>query len=316
MGSGTYNASATRHLLSATRRAGGSVMGYTAAVNSGVVEAKVNSKLDPSKKNRDGIIIRESRDSEQHPNSVPVAVIFDTTGSMMNIPEIFINQLPNLMELIIKQKYLADPQVLFGAVNDATTDPYAALEIGQFESGNQMDDVLTNILLQGGGGGSNQESYELAMYFMARHTSMDSFEKRKKKGYLFIIGDETPYNYVSKDEVKRWIGEDIQDNIPTKDILKELQAKFNVFWLFPGTAQNGDDKGIQNQLKELFGQRFMLLKDPEDICTAIAATVAISEGRDPHVVVRELQEGLKDKKVTDAVQAVVDGIPPRNLDEL
>jgi hypothetical protein len=56
MGSGTYNASATRHLLSATRRAGGSVMGYTAAVNSGVVEAKVNSKLDPSKRIEMGLL--------------------------------------------------------------------------------------------------------------------------------------------------------------------------------------------------------------------------------------------------------------------
>ena len=37
------------------------------------------------------------------------------------------------------------------------------------------------------------ESYELAMYFMARHTALDCHEKRGKRGYLFIIGDEMAY---------------------------------------------------------------------------------------------------------------------------
>jgi hypothetical protein len=97
-------------------------------------------------------MVLHSRDNSTQPNSLAIAVIFDTTGSMRRIPEIFVEKLPDLMDLLLKKGYVPEPQILFGAVNDATTDPVAALEIGQFESGNQMDDVLTNILLQGGGG--------------------------------------------------------------------------------------------------------------------------------------------------------------------
>ena len=70
-----------------------------------------------------------------------------------------------------------DPQILFGAIGDATCDR-APLQVGQFESDNRMDDDLGRILLEGGGGGQKTESYELAMYFMARHTAIDCFEKR------------------------------------------------------------------------------------------------------------------------------------------
>jgi hypothetical protein len=78
---------------------------------------------------------------------------------------------------------------MFGAIGDATCDR-APLQVGQFESDNRMDDDLSRILLEGGGGGQKTESYELAMYFMARHTAADCYEKRGKRGYLFIIGDE------------------------------------------------------------------------------------------------------------------------------
>ena len=60
---------------------------------------------------------------------------------------------------------------------------------------------LGKLFLEGGGGGQLTESYELAMYFMARHTSIDCHEKRGKRGYLFIIGDEMPYPKVKRREV-------------------------------------------------------------------------------------------------------------------
>ena len=64
-----------------------------------------------------------------------------------------------------------------------------------------MDDDLGRILLEGGGGGQKTESYELALYFMARHTATDCFERRGRRGYLFIIGDEMAYPRVKPAEV-------------------------------------------------------------------------------------------------------------------
>ena len=79
-------------------------------------------------------------------------------------------KLPQLLGLLLRKGYAAHPQIMFGAIGDATCDR-APLQVGQFESDNRMDDDLSRILLEGGGGGQKTESYELALYFMARHTA-------------------------------------------------------------------------------------------------------------------------------------------------
>lgn len=313
MGGSSYDSGVTRSYISDNARTG-RIMGHTARVRAREVAATVHPKLDPKKLNSiTHTVMRDSRDNPTQPTSVAVAVIFDTTGSMLRLPEVFVRKLPDLMDLISKKGYLEHPQLLFGAVNDATTGPIAALEVGQFESGNQMDDVLTNILLQGGGGNGVTESYELAMYYMARHTALDCLEKRGKKGYLFIIGDEIPYDSVDPDEVKEWIGDTLQAPIPTAEIVAELKQKYEVFWLFPAMAANGKNEQAQKTLQGYFGQNFLPLKNAEDISTAIAAIIAIGEGHNPRTVKAELAEaGAHEAEVQD----IVDAIPPRRLDDI
>src|ERR1700760_872648 len=148
---------------------------------------------------------RESRDSAEHPESLAIAVLFDVNGSMGSVPRNPPRQPPQLLGLLKDGGYARDPQLMFGAIGDATCDQ-APLQVGQFESDNRMDGDLERILLEGGGGGQKTESYELAMYFMARHTSIDCLEKRGRRGYLFIIGDEMPYPAVKPREVSAWIG--------------------------------------------------------------------------------------------------------------
>ena len=106
------------------------------------------------------------------------------------------------MGLLLRKGYLAHPQILIGGIGDATCDR-APLQVGQFESGIEIDEDLAKLWLEGGGGGQQTESYELAMYFMARHTSIDCLEKRGQRGYLFLIGDEMPYPKVKRKEVAR-----------------------------------------------------------------------------------------------------------------
>ena len=70
---------------------------------------------------------------------------------------------------------------MFGGIGDAQSDR-VPLQVGQFESDNRMDDQLRTIFLEGNGGGQKSESYELATYFIARHTVTDAWEKRGRKG--------------------------------------------------------------------------------------------------------------------------------------
>src|SRR5512139_2461125 len=157
--------------------------------------------------------VRESRDGDEHPESVPIAVLFDVTGSMGGIPRALQAKLPELLGLVLRKGYTEHPQIMFGAVGDATCDR-VPLQIGQFESDNRMDDDLGKIVLEGGGGGQMTESYELAMYFMARHTAHDSFDKRGKRGHLFMIGDELAYPKVKAREVRAVIGDELAEDIP------------------------------------------------------------------------------------------------------
>ena len=95
------------------------------------------------------------------------------------------DELPDFMNVLSACK-VRDPQVLFMAVGDATCDG-APLQVGQFETTAElMNQRLTWSYLEGGGGGQNKESYELALYFLAEHTDMDCWVKRKKRRYIFM----------------------------------------------------------------------------------------------------------------------------------
>ena len=125
----TYHAAATYRAAT-----GASAFAYS---DSGATHT--HPDLDPK-----GVTVRESRDSDEHPNSVPVAVLFDVTGSMGTVPRILQQQLPQLFGLLLRKGYVTDPQILFGAIGDATCDA-APLQIGQFESDNRLDENLGNI---------------------------------------------------------------------------------------------------------------------------------------------------------------------------
>src|SRR6516162_5490483 len=87
------------------------------AIRDGTAERQVHAKMNPR-----GVKFRESRDSEAHPESHAVAVLFDVTGSMRQVPRVLQENLPRLMNLLIRKGYLDHPQIMVGAIGDATCD--------------------------------------------------------------------------------------------------------------------------------------------------------------------------------------------------
>jgi len=273
---------------------GTSAFTHTAAIHNGTVAREIHKDLNPK-----GLIFRESRDSKEHPNSNAIIVVFDETGSMLGIPVTLQKKLANLMGVLIKKGWIEDPQIAFWAIGDATCDRIAPLQIGQFESGLEMDDTLGKIFLEGGGGGQNTESYELALYTAARHTSIDCFEKRGKKGYLFLIGDEKYYPSIKKSEVERLIGpyypikdaatlclkpdpskgKALDHDIPVASIIKELQERYEVVFFIPTGASNSGDEDIRGAWQKVLGQNTMILENPDDVCEAIALFIGLNEGK-------------------------------------
>ncbi|MCS6938973.1 MAG: hypothetical protein RMJ55_08285 [Roseiflexaceae bacterium] len=238
---------------------------------------------------------RESRDSLEHPESLAIAVIFDVTGSMGTVPRVLQTKLGALMRLLIQHGYVEHPQILFGAVGDAHCDD-VPIQIGQFESGLEMDDDLGRIVLEGGGGGQVHESYELALYFFARHTSIDCYERRGRKGYLFTIGDEKPYPNVLRSQVRTHFGDCLEANIPVEQIIAEVRQRYEYFHIIPTNTSHGDSADVQQRWRDLIGERALLLNDETAVCETIALTIGLCEG-----IVSDLAAG-----VADMVQAGYD----------
>ncbi len=280
MGYTSWNDDFYRDREAERTRTGSTVFGYDKAIRENQTKRKVHARMDPKN------ATRESRDSEQHPLSMPILVGLDVTGSMKNTPRVMQKALPYLMNLV-KQAGIKDPQILFAAIGDASWD-YAPCQVGQFESGLEMEDDLGNIFMEGGGGSSYEESYELFMYFAARHTLTDAFEKRGEKGWLFMIGDEHCYPEVRRDQVELLFGDSIQANIQTENIVKEVKERFNIHFFIPGGTCNGRDPALRRYWEKLIGvDNVSMLPDPSALCDAIS-----------RVMTREKGEPVKDTPTT------------------
>ena len=296
MGSGRW--SVTTYHDRATDRAatGKDAFDYGArALRSGHV--RPHQTLDPQ-----GLRVRESRDSADHPESNAIVISLDVTGSMGAVVRRIHADLPHLHELLLGHDYIPHPQICFAAVGDATCDT-VPLQVGQFESDNRMDQNLENMILEGGGGGQNTESYELMLYVAARHTATDCWDKRKRKGYLFIIGDEMAYPVVSRKEVQRLIGPHagLQSDLPLEKVIDEVRQRYHLYYVIPGGASHGGDQQILGFWHRHLGPRGVIqLEDPADTSECIALTIGVNEGKVEHLE----QRGVVSKTIGRVTQAL------------
>ena len=250
--------------------------------------------------------IRESRDSDEHPESLAVMVFLDDTGSMGRIPENMVkNELPTLMNTIIDNG-VEHPQVLFGAVNDHHCID-TPLQIGQFESGTEeLDKWLTGMALQSGGGAQSRESYLLAWYLAGRHTSIDCFEKRNQKGFLFTIGDEMSWDKLSPRAIETIFGGEASEEVTDKQLLEEAQRLYNVYHIHVNEASYKDDPQVLGYWRDMLGERLIILNDYHAISATIATLIAVQHGVDMKDAMAKFDDKTKGL-VTTALATVVTG---------
>jgi len=226
-----------------------------------------------------GLAFRESRDSEAHPNSLAIAVFLDVTGSMGHIPEQLIrHKLGSLMDTLIDHG-VEDPQVLFSAIGDQFSDR-VPLQVGQFESGAQeLSACLSSIFIEKGGGGQNMESYLLAWLVAGRHTSIDCFEKRGRRGFLFTIGDEKSWDRVEPAQLKAIMGyPEGYGSIRAEEVLAQAQRMYHVFHIHVNETGYRDNPEIIGYWRDLLGERLLILDDHNALAELLASTVAVCSG--------------------------------------
>lgn len=284
MGGGSWS-SHTYDDDAATRAAAGiGAFDYTDRINAGAAPQQVNPLVDPKivagpTSPHAGQVMREVMISDEHPDPTAIAVILDVTGSNIDAARVAHSKLPELHGLLQRKGYASDPQILFGAIGDANSD-VVPLQVGQFESDNRMDEQLAAIYLEGNGGGQVHETYELAAYFLTRHTYLQPWELQGRKGYAFFIGDEMPYPAVRRaydsHTLQALIGDTLESDVPTEQIFQELQERYEVFFLFQrqGSYRAED---ILPAWRKLLGERALILDDAAAVCETIAATLGMLE---------------------------------------
>lgn len=276
MGGGFWS-NATYNRVTGARLRAGATFGYDAEVRSGRASGP-HPSLDPSLPNGLGLRVRESRDSAEHPLSTPIVVGFDSTGSMGSVPRTVQRKLATLFELLVENGYATDPQIAIATYGDAVCDD-VPLQISQFESDNRIDENLDRLYLEGGGGGNGGETSQLLMYYLAHHTATDAWDKRGKRGYLFLIADEIQVPISA-----RHVADAIGDRRPlgpldVHSIARDVSERWDVkVLLIDNWAARS--QGSRSFYSELFGREAIVdVEDPEMIAETIAAVVGVCEGR-------------------------------------
>lgn len=262
---------------------------YSSRPASTIFSDKMRVDMNPK-----GVTFREARDSETHPESIPVIVALDVTGSMGRIPEVLIKEkLGALMETLINNG-VKHANICFIAIGDHEEDT-APLQIGQFESGTmELNHWLSGINIEKGGGGNEGESYHLAWLFAARHTSTDSFELRGRKGFLFTIGDEWCLPNIPASFLRDYMGYDQASDVSREQILDEARRTYHVFHIHI----NHSWRKLDERWKDLLGQQVIEISDPDIVAETISTTVAVVSGADLDTVTRGFGSAIGGKVST------------------
>ena len=239
--------------------------------------------------------LRECCDSEEHPNTIPIIVALDVTGSMGNVPEGFVRDEMSKMMSGFYEAGLRDNQVLFLGIGDHECDS-APLQVGQFEADDQLlDKWLKDIYLEGGGGGNAGESYLLAWYYGARHTTLESLINRGQKGFLFTIGDEPTLEDLPASAQRKIFGDNGEySNVTAEELLKEASEKYNVYHFHLTETYSGSRKQVQTGWKERLHDNCIILDSYKEIAGEISRLVKESSSTVNSQVIKEAPSVVKE----------------------
>lgn len=241
-------------------------------------QSGIHPDLDPAK-----FLKRECVASDANPNPTPIIIGCDETGSMgIYAEKIIKRELGVIMKEIYDRKPVPDPQICCLALGDANCDT-APIQATQFEASIVLAEQVKHFYLEGNGGGNNGESYSLAWFFAAYKTRCDSIKKRKGRGFIFTIGDESPHAVITSGQIKRFLNLDAPYDIDTRVLLDAVQKDWHVFHLIVNPVGN---QKVEERWKELLGERAVLVRDTTKLAEGIVSIIQLVKGAHIDDVVR------------------------------
>lgn len=245
MGSGTWNrASFDDYSRRAGRRvsASGDILGNFSAQDM-FKSRHLADVLDPYG------VVRECCDSEEHPETVPVILALDVTGSMGSAAVEVAKRLNTVMTKLYDQT--KDVEFMIMGIGDLAYDR-APIQASQFESDIRIAEQLDKIYFEAGGGGNGFESYTAAWYFALNNTRLDC-HSRGKKGLIITMGDEPLNPYLPKAPLEASLGVSNERDIETRELYKEVTEKFEVYHLAVIDPRSNGARFVEKIMKS-FGE--------------------------------------------------------------
>lgn len=221
----TYANSTGRNVTTTAFNYSDGTTGVYTTLNSGynaqdIFTAKrIDPKLDPMN------VMRECNDSEEHPNTVPVILALDVTGSMGAAAA----EVAKKLNVVMSKLYgtVPDVECMIMAVGDLAYDN-APIQISQFEADIRVAEWLDKVYFERGGGGNQYESYTAVWYMGLHHMMLDSW-KRGKKGIIITLGDEPLNPYLPKERLAGVTGDKLQGDVETTELYRDASEKFDIY---------------------------------------------------------------------------------------
>jgi hypothetical protein len=238
----------------------------------------LDSALDPKN------VIRECCDSEDHPNTLPVMIALDVTGSMGQAAVEVAKKLNGIMTKLYEN--IVDVEFMIMGIGDLAYD-YNPIQASQFESDIRIAEQLDKVYFEFGGGGNGFESYSAAWYFGLHHTKLDCW-KRGKRGIIITIGDERLNPYLPMrgrcSGLIAALGDNLEKDVETSELFEEASKKFDIYHIHVRHGSNYDKENIEKSFKSIIAENHFKEANLDNITDTIVDIIVDAAENDTPVV--------------------------------
>ncbi len=226
----------------------------------------------------------------------PFVVGVDITGSMASWPAEIFDRLPLLYQTL--SQYRPDLAVSFAAVGDAESDRFP-LQLTEFASGYELEQLLGGLFGEGGGNADPAESFGLLPYWYSTHATIPVDLQEKPTFILFA--DVSMQPKVQAAHVAKLIGDVVQD-MDAIGLWKQLCKRWDVWFLSrPGRLP---EQQVDGQWAQAIGaDRIVHIPDPQRAVDFAMGVAARKWGR-----LDDFEKNLLARQQSPTVAAVISAL--------
>ena len=231
-------------------------------------------------------------------STCPVIIVVDETGSMGEWPKVMFSKLPYL-ENETKEYLGDDAEFCFMAIGDANNNEKYPLQVRPFAKGLELKARLEELVIEGQGGGSGSETYEIAALFAAEKIDMP----KAIKPIIIFIGDELTYDTISREHAEELCGIKTERPLVTSAVFKKLQDKMAVYFIQksygsgsgPSNTISDRDRSAHDSWAKLVGEdHIAVLPSADRVVDVIFGILAKETGR-----IAYFEHELEDRQLAD-----------------